>query len=86
MLTINEINQALPAGHSAKLWEKNGKTRIYISGHKGREVLHYDVIGNEARRSAKNFGNYDQEGVFVGEDDLGASVLQAHGLKIIAAG
>ena len=86
MLNINEINKSLPAGHTAKFWEKNGKKRIYIRGYKGREVLHYEIVGKNARRSAKNFGNYDSEGVFVGEEDLGASVLQAHGLKIVAAG
>ena len=85
MLTIDEINQSLPAGYVAKFWEKGGKKRIYINGYKSREVLHYEIVGKEARRSAKNFGNYDQEGVFVGEEDFGASVLQAHGLKIRAA-
>ena len=85
MLTINEINQSLPPGNTAKFWEKNGKRRIYINGYKNREVLHYEIVGKSAIRSAKNFGNYDQEGVFIGEEDFGASVLQAHGLKIVAA-
>ena len=85
MQMLHLLHQSLPSDHTVKFWEKGGKIRIYINGYKNREILHYDIVGKSAIRSAKNFGNYDSEGVFIGEDDLGASILQAHGLKIIAA-